>query len=134
MRHASSPRSRARYLAAIALPALMLALSMPRALAAEDSPVQELSLEQALASLKSKVAAQRKVAAEDIQVVEAEARTWPDASLGCPGRRRLMGPSPVPGYRFVLQLGEKRLTYHADTRGAFLRCDAPTKPLDPIAR
>lgn len=29
-----------------------------------------------------------KVAAEDIEVIEAEARTWPDASLGCPGRRR----------------------------------------------
>jgi hypothetical protein len=30
----------------------------------------------------------------------------------------------VPGYRFVLEAGGKRRTYHADTRGRIVRFDA----------
>ncbi len=110
-----------------------LVLPFPAAVAAADLPANELTLEESQTRLKSQVSEQLKVGAEDIHVTEAEAWTWPDASLGCEGRRRLMGGSPVPGYRFVLVLGDKRFTYHADTRGSFRRCDAPTKPLGPIA-
>jgi hypothetical protein len=108
-------------------------LPFPAAVAAAGPPVKELSLEETQARLEARVSEQLKVAAEEIQVTEAEARTWPDASLGCEGRRRLMGGSPVPGYRFVLMHGGKQFTYHADRRGSFRRCDTPVKPLGPIA-
>lgn len=118
---------------AFALILFSFVLPFPAAVAAADLPEKDLTLEETQARLQSQVSVQLKVAAEDIQVTEAEARTWPDASLGCEGRRRLMGRSPVQGYRFVLAVGEKRFTYHADTRGSFRRCDAPGKPLGPIA-
>lgn len=110
-----------------------LVLPFPAAVAAAELPVKELTLEETQTRLEARVSGQLKVATEDIRVTEAEARTWPDASLGCEGRRRLMGGSPVQGYRFVLVVGEKSFTYHADTRGSFRRCDAPVKPLGPIA-
>jgi hypothetical protein len=116
------------------VPPLLWALTVPAAIAATAPPARELSLEETRARLVARVAEQRMVPADDIQVAEAEARTWPDASLGCEGKRRLMGSSPVAGYRFVLVVGGQRLTYHADARGSFRRCDSPTKPLGPIAR
>ncbi len=112
----------------------LLVLPFPAAIAAADPQLKELTLEETQARLMSQVSEQLKVASEDIEVSESESRIWPDASLGCEGKRRLMGSSPVAGYRFVLVLNDKRFTYHADTRGSFRRCDTPTKPLGPIAQ
>jgi hypothetical protein len=114
--------------------ACLLALALLAPDLAADPSVNELSLEETQARLTSQVLEQWQVAATDIRVTEAEARTWPDASLGCPGRRRLAKSPPVPGFRFVLVLREQRFTYHADTHGRILRCDLPAKPLDPIAQ
>ena len=94
----------------------------------------ELSIEETQARLTAQVAQESKLAAGDLRVIEANPQTWPDSSLGCPGRRRTLGTSPVPGYRFVLDAAGERRTYHADTHGRIVRCDAPSKPLDPIAR
>ena len=94
----------------------------------------ELSIEETQARLTSQVTRESQVAAGDLRMIEASPQTWPDFSLGCPGRRRTLGTSPLPGYSFVLDAGGERRTYHADTRGRIVRCDALAKPLDPIAR
>ena len=111
---------------------LLLAQTLSVAMAA-DPPAKELSLEETQALLTSRLSEQWKVGVDQIQVSEAEEQIWPDASLGCAGKRRLMGRSPVPGYRFVLVLGDERLTFHADKHGIIQRCDASGKPLGPIA-
>jgi hypothetical protein len=103
------------------------------AMAGQASSAKALSLEETQALLVSRISEQWQVDANEIRVSEAEARTWPDAGLGCAGMRRRLGPAPVPGYRFVLVLGDERLTFHADTHGTIRRCDAPGKPLEPIA-
>ena len=101
---------------------------------AADATNGELSIEETQARLTSQVTRESQVAAGDLRMIEASPQTWTDSSLGCPGRRRTLGTSSVPGYRFVVDAGGKRRTYHADTRGRIVRCDAPSKPLDPIAR
>jgi hypothetical protein len=118
----------------VAIVSGVLATSFAAIGIAADATNGELSIEETQARLTSQVARESQVAAGDLRMIEASPQTWPDSSLGCPGRRRTLGTSPVPGYRFVLDAAGERRIYHADTRGRIVRCDVPSKALDPIAR
>ena len=99
----------------------------------DDRSAMELTLEETQAVLLERVLAHGGLEADDIEVVSAEARTWPDASLGCPSMRRMLGRSgPTPGYRFVLKMDGVARTFHSDRHGRILRCDLTQKPLGPI--
>lgn len=54
------------------------------------------------------------VAPEQVTVISAEAVKWPDASLGVrrPGQMYLQ--VITPGYRVIVQSGDRRLEYHTD--------------------
>jgi hypothetical protein len=85
-----------------------------------------------LALVVQDAAARAKVAEADVQVVHEEDRTWDDAGLGCPARKGLREASPVPGYRFILQAGDRTWEYHTDRLGRIKRCP-PVKPRRPSA-
>ena len=70
----------------------------------------------------------------ELKVLASAPRTWPDASLGCVGRKGLEEPRLVPGYEVVLGHEQKRYTYRADRHGRLRRCDATGKPLSRIGR
>lgn len=72
------------------------------------------------------------VAPETITLVSSEARTWPDASLGCGLRQGVREPQRTSGYLVVLGHAGQTYRYHTDQRGAFVRCNLPVKPIDPI--
>jgi hypothetical protein len=59
-----------------------------------------------------------------IEVLSADAVTWPDGSMGCPAPGMLYTQALVPGYRIVLQAGSQRLTYHAGREGPPSFCPA----------
>lgn len=99
---------------------------------AEEPAEQDKSRARAEAQVTADLARRRDVATDTISVAEVAERTWPDERLGCLGRRGVFEPVPVPGYRIVLALGERRYVYHADRQGRFVPCDPPAKPLDPI--
>ena len=101
---------------------------------AGESAEAALSIDEMKDRLLVRVAATEQVPIDDIKVVEATKNVWLDASLGCPGGRRLMGRSQIAGYRFVLQLGERMLEYHTDTLGTIVRCPDPGRPIDRITR
>jgi hypothetical protein len=82
--------------------------------------------------VKADLARRLQAAPEAVAVVETAERTWPDERLGCWSRRVVADPLPVPGYRIVLQLGDRRFVYHTDRAGGFVPCDRPVKPIDPI--
>jgi hypothetical protein len=82
--------------------------------------------------VKADLARRQDAKAEAIGVVEFAERTWPDGRLGCAGRRMAGDPVPVPGFRVVLSLAERRYVYHADREGRFVPCDRPPKPIDRI--
>lgn len=84
--------------------------------------------------VRDDLAARLSIAADDARVVESTERTWPDRRLGCPGRRGLEEPVPVPGYAFVLEAAGKRYTYHTDRAGRIVRCPSTRKPLGPVSR
>ena len=71
-----------------------------------------------------------KVPPEQIELVKASDETWPDATLGCPGRKPLGEPAATPGFAFTLSWQGRRYVYHSDRRGRFRRCETP-KPIAP---
>jgi hypothetical protein len=70
-----------------------------------------------------------------IQLVLAEAVTWPDPSLGCPEPGMRYRQVPVDGYRILLRVADRVYAYHGgDGRGPFHCADpapCPTEPGDP---
>ena len=50
-----------------------------------------------------------------------------DEDLGCVARKGLQEPSPVPGYLFVVRVGQQTWEYHTDRQGRIKRCP-PAKP------
>jgi len=63
----------------------------------------------------------------DIRVVSAEAKNWPDSSLGCPTPGHAYSQIITPGYRIVIGTADGRtLDYRATARGAFSICPSVT--------
>ncbi len=86
--------------------------------------------------VKADLAKRLKLPAADINVVEVVSevdRRWADANLGCPGRKPLGEPLPVPGFAFTLAYRGRQFVYHTDRRGRFRQCDV-RKPIAPIVR
>jgi hypothetical protein len=96
----------------------------------EDSSKSRAATE---ALVKQDLAKQLKVRTDQLTLVSATDRTWPDANLGCNARRGLAEPAPTPGFAFTLAHDGKQYVYHTDRTGRFRRCD-PGKPIAPISR
>jgi hypothetical protein len=84
-------------------------------------------------AVREDLAKRLKVAVDEIEVIAQSDETWPDANLGCPGRKPLDEPAPTPGYAFTLAHAGRRFVYHSDRRGRFRRCETE-KPIAPIVR
>jgi hypothetical protein len=72
-------------------------------------------------------------ALQDIELRNEADRQWKDANLGCPGRKSLGEPMPVPGFAFTLAYRGRQYVYHSDRRGRLRQCEM-TKPTAPIVR
>jgi hypothetical protein len=80
-----------------------------------------------LALIRKDVAAHEHVEATAVTTVREEDRIWDDEDLGCVARKGLQEPSPVPGYLFVVRVGQQTWEYHTDRLGRIKRCP-PAKP------
>lgn len=60
---------------------------------------------------------------ESIFVIQDQAITWSDGSLGCPQPGVFYTQALVPGYWVVLQVGEKQYDYRASESGYFFLCE-----------
>ena len=83
-----------------------------------------------LVSLMEQASAETGVAIDKIRVVTAEAVTWSDGSLGCPGEGQMYTQALVPGYRVLLEIAGEELAFHASATGDFSHCSNPTDPVD----
>ena len=99
---------------------------------ADRQPAAPMSRDEMELRVRTDAARRLRVTRDDVRVVEAAERTWPDRGLGCSARRGVLEPMPTPGFRIVVEAGTRRLTYHTDRFGRMLRCAVPDKPLDPI--
>jgi hypothetical protein len=101
-----------------------------------QTPGAARSRAETAALVKADLAKRLKLSAEDTEVVELVNevdRDWTDANLGCPGRKPLGEPLPVPGFAFTLAYRGRQFVYHTDRRGRFRQCDV-RKPIAPIVR
>jgi len=73
------------------------------------------------------------VDASEVQVVTAEAVTWPDGALGCPEPGMMYTQALVPGFRVVVEINGEELHFHASESGDFAFCDDPQPPVDEAA-
>jgi hypothetical protein len=60
-----------------------------------------------------------------IAVVQAQAVTWNDGSLGCPQPGVSYSQAQVAGYRVILRASNRDYDYHVGARGRFVLCDRP---------
>ena len=67
---------------------------------------------------------------DEIRVITAEAVTWSDGSLGCPGDGQAYTQALVPGYRVVLDVAGDEIAYHASDSGDFRACADPMPPVE----
>ena len=59
---------------------------------------------------------------DSVSVLESEAVTWPDSGFGCSGPQESTLLVLTPGFRVVMQAGDRRLEYRGDWRGHFSLC------------
>jgi hypothetical protein len=57
------------------------------------------------------------VAQEQLRLIEGEAVTWPDSSLGCPEPDLAYTQVVVPGYRLTFTDGSRTYELHTDAEG-----------------
>ena len=66
----------------------------------------------------------------DVEVVVAEAVTWPDGSIGCPQPGQAYTQALVPGFRVVVEIEGEEMSFHAAEDGEFAFCADPQEPVD----
>ena len=74
------------------------------------------------AQVLADAAARFGLSSDDVSVIRAEARNWPDASLGCPEPGGFYAQVITPGYLVVVGAAGSQLEYHTDDRGNFVLC------------
>jgi hypothetical protein len=65
---------------------------------------------------------------EAIEVVQAEAVTWNDGSLGCPEPGMFYTQALVDGYHVILRAGDEELDYRVGAQGGFRLCESGGRP------
>jgi len=88
-------------------------------------------LEGAVQAARADAAQRTGLPAGSIALVNAEAVTWPDGSLGCPQPGMNYTMALVPGYRVKLRVDAKLFDYHASVHGALVLCP-PEHSTDPV--
>lgn len=66
------------------------------------------------------------VAATDVTVVEANARTWTTGALGCPSPGVMYTQQVVSGWQVIVEAGGHRYDYRASGPGHFKLCEGVT--------
>ena len=72
--------------------------------------------------LRNEAARQAGVPLDSVSVLESEPVTWPDSGFGCGGPQESTLQVLTPGFRVVMQAGDRRLEYRGDRRGHFSLC------------
>jgi hypothetical protein len=97
----------------------------PYPAATEASPAAggQEAADTALINLAKKDLAQRlSVTVDQMTVVSSTYMDWPDASLGCAQKGMVYAQVITPGYRIVLEQGQKQYDYHTSLASTVVLC------------
>jgi hypothetical protein len=67
------------------------------------------------ATAQTRLARELDLPTRRIQIVDVQAFTWADSSLGCPAAGQTYTAVSVPGYRIVLAAGDQQYIFHSDS-------------------
>jgi hypothetical protein len=79
-----------------------------------------------VARLRNEAARQAGVPLDSVRVLESGAVSWPDSGFGCSVPQESTLQVLTPGFRVVMQAGDRRLEYRGDRRGHFSLCPEGT--------
>jgi hypothetical protein len=96
----------------------------PPATGPQDTPGPGSQLQSVTAAATADAARITRLAPSQLQVLSAEAVTWPDGSLGCPEEGMNYTQALVRGFRVRIKAGEQRYEYHAGANGKVFLCPA----------
>ena len=81
-----------------------------------------------LADLVADAAERTATEPDAVEVVQAEAVTWNDGSLGCPEPDMFYTQALVEGYHVILRAGTEELDYRVGAAGGFRLCEDGGRP------
>ena len=93
-----------------------------------DAPVTGEVPAEILADLVADAAQRTATEAGAVEVIQAEAVTWNDGSLGCPEPGMMYTQALVDGYQVILQAGDEELDYRVSAAGGFRVCEGGGRP------
>jgi hypothetical protein len=88
-----------------------------------DAPVTGEVPGEIMANLLADAAERTGVDVDDIEVVQAEAVTWSDGSLGCPEPGMVYTQALVDGYHVIVEAGGEELDFRVTANGGFVLCE-----------
>ena len=88
-----------------------------------DAPVIGEVPGEILLRLLADAAERTGVDVDDIEVVQAEAVTWSDGSLGCPEPGMFYTQALVDGYHVIVDAGGEELDFRVTGNGGFVLCE-----------
>ena len=81
-----------------------------------------------LADLVADAAQRTDTEPDAVEVIQAEAVTWNDGSLGCPEPGMFYTQALVDGYHVILRAGDEELDYRVGAAGGFRVCEGGGRP------
>ena len=93
-----------------------------------DAPVTGEVPAEILADLVADAAQRTETEAGGVEIIQAEAVTWNDGSLGCPEPGMMYTQALVDGYQVILQAGDDELDYRVSAAGGFRVCEGGGRP------
>ena len=93
-----------------------------------DAPMTGEVPADVLADLVTDAARRTNTEPDAVEVIQAEAVTWNDGSLGCPEPGMVYTQALVDGYQVILQAGDEELDYRVSAAGGFRICENGGRP------
>lgn len=81
---------------------------------------------------KTSLADMLSISIPEIDLIKADAVTWPDSSLGCPQEGMAYAQILTSGYLILLSYAGKNYEYHAGRDQQVFYCKGPTQPVPGI--
>jgi len=85
-------------------------------------PGSDSDREEIVAVVAADLAQQLGISPDQITVIRVTAKTWSDASLGCPEPGMMYAQVLTPGYQMILDAGGNQYVYRTDQSGNFKLC------------
>jgi len=87
------------------------------------------NLEVLIGTAKEDLAGRLSIPVNEIILLDAQAVTWSNSSLGCPQPGMVYADILTPGYLILLSVNNKEYEYHAGKSSDVFLCENPTPPV-----